>query len=174
MDGIPVRLGPSQKEASHARFNRCIALWCRSPELLCLFKPAGTGEYFHDARDQSTRHVPIIATAANKAIWLFYQGIYGPLEAISSEAYESRDRNARGSEDGSAEERVVGTLDGRQGSFVLEHTAANDLRVNGDFLIVAGSGSGQLRGITGHLMTDRHEKPYRYELIYSVPDPAQK
>jgi hypothetical protein len=56
--------------------------------------------------------------------------------------------------DGSASfvavERVVGTLDGRSGSFVLqdEGTLAGN-RVKGTWFVVAGSGTGELAGLRG-------------------------
>ncbi|HEU5107638.1 MAG TPA: DUF3224 domain-containing protein, partial [Micromonosporaceae bacterium] len=53
-----------------------------------------------------------------------------------------------------AVERVIGTLHGRQGSFVLTHIAgeAHGHRVS----VVPGSGTADLRGISGELVIERH------------------
>ena len=57
--------------------------------------------------------------------------------------------------DGSASfvavERITGTLDGRQGSFVLQDrgTLDKDGAVLGEWFVVAGSGTGELAGLTG-------------------------
>jgi hypothetical protein len=47
-------------------------------------------------------------------------------------------------------QRVVGTVGGRRGSFVLESTGAFDgKQASGPLTIVRGSGTGELRGIAG-------------------------
>jgi hypothetical protein len=50
-----------------------------------------------------------------------------------------------------AQERITGTLAGRTGSFVLEHGASmgEDAKTVQWARVVAGSGSGQLAGLTG-------------------------
>ncbi len=54
-----------------------------------------------------------------------------------------------------AVERVVGSVHGRAGGFVLTHTAgeAHGMRV----AVVPGSGTGELKGITGEIVISRHE-----------------
>ncbi len=54
-----------------------------------------------------------------------------------------------------AVERVIGTVHGRDGGFVLTHTAgeAHGMKV----AVVPGSGTGELQGITGELVISRHE-----------------
>jgi hypothetical protein len=56
--------------------------------------------------------------------------------------------------DGSASfcgiERVVGTLDGRAGSFLLQDSGTlQGNQVSGNWFVVPGSGSGQLAGLRG-------------------------
>ena len=47
-------------------------------------------------------------------------------------------------------ERVVGTLDGRDGTFVLQHTGTFDGAVaKAELAVVDGSGTGDLTGLTG-------------------------
>jgi hypothetical protein len=54
-----------------------------------------------------------------------------------------------------AVERLNGTVHGRDGGFVLTHTAgeAHGMKV----AVVPGSGTGQLKGITGEIVISRHE-----------------
>ena len=77
--------------------------------------------------------------------------------------------------DGSARyvglERVDGTLDGRPGSFVLEDAGTfRDGVAASSFLIVEGSGTGELAGITGHASVDAiHADTQTMTLEYAVP-----
>ena len=68
-------------------------------------------------------------------------------------------------------ERVVGTLDGRKGSFVLQHLATMD--ANGPQMtvqIVPGSGTGELQGITGTLVITIAKGEHTYDLAYTLPE----
>lgn len=55
-----------------------------------------------------------------------------------------------------AQERIVGTLDGLEGSFVLEHRASmgEGFPTVTDAAVVPGSGTGALAGITGTGMVE--------------------
>jgi hypothetical protein len=64
-------------------------------------------------------------------------------------------------------ERITGSVHGRKGNFVITHTAdiANGMTVP----VVAGSGTDELRGITGQLTIERaddgtHTYTFEYEL----------
>ena len=47
-------------------------------------------------------------------------------------------------------ERVIGRIDGRSGSFVLQHNGTFEGRTaRGDWFVVPGSGTGDLRGLRG-------------------------
>jgi hypothetical protein len=47
-------------------------------------------------------------------------------------------------------ERVIGKMDGRSGSFVIQHTGTFDAKgVQDRWFIVPGSGTGDLQGLTG-------------------------
>lgn len=67
-------------------------------------------------------------------------------------------------------ERVAGTLNGRSGSFVLQHTGTMD---HGEqqlsITVVPDSGTGQLAGITGTFKIEIVEGDHFYELDYSLP-----
>src|SRR5262245_21975934 len=67
--------------------------------------------------------------------------------------------------DGSASfvgiEQVTGTLDGREGSFVLQHSGSDDGHTaTGQWTVVPGSGTGQLKGLSGQgeLKLSRNEQ----------------
>jgi hypothetical protein len=67
-------------------------------------------------------------------------------------------------------ERVSGTLDGRQGTFVLQHSGtmsrgAPELVVR----VVPDSGTGELVGITGSMRIIIAAGKHSYELDYSIP-----
>ncbi|HWU79553.1 MAG TPA: DUF3224 domain-containing protein [Caulobacter sp.] len=70
-----------------------------------------------------------------------------------------------------ATERVVGTLDGKTGSFALVHRGAmrgKDVSMVID--IVPDSGSGALKGISGRLVITVVEGKHQYALEYALPD----
>ncbi|HAT29666.1 MAG TPA: DUF3224 domain-containing protein [Janthinobacterium sp.] len=67
-------------------------------------------------------------------------------------------------------ERISGTLDGRGGSFVVRHSGA----MSGGaeqlaLLIVADSGTRQLRGISGGMTITSAEQGHTYALSYCLP-----
>ena len=75
--------------------------------------------------------------------------------------------------DGSASyvglEHVVGRLGGRAGSFIIQHTGADDGQAaTGTWSVVPGSGTGDLRGLSGqgNFSATRDEKQYRFTLEY--------
>jgi uncharacterized protein DUF3224 len=69
-----------------------------------------------------------------------------------------------------AMERVTGTLKGRTGSFVLQHSGtmtrgAPQLSVT----VVPDSGTGQLEGLTGTMTIKIDEGKHSYDLEYTLP-----
>lgn len=87
----------------------------------------------------------------------------------------------RGSAGYVALELVEGDLHGRAGSFAFQqlgvmHGAGQRL----DYLVVPGSGTGELAGVTGTLELILDESEHRYELTYRLdadadaPDPTEK
>jgi hypothetical protein len=47
-------------------------------------------------------------------------------------------------------ERITGTLDGKQGSFIIEHVGTFAGEPRSAWTVVAGSGTGELESIAGH------------------------
>lgn len=67
-------------------------------------------------------------------------------------------------------EVVTGELGGKQGSFALQHFATMDSR--GPIMtiaIVPGSGTGELRGISGTFTITIKDGRHSYDLEYSLP-----
>ena len=69
-----------------------------------------------------------------------------------------------------AVERLMGTLQGQQGSFVLHHTGimnrgAQKLTIN----VVPDSGTNQLSGITGTMTIRIADGKHFYDLDYTLP-----
>ena len=69
-------------------------------------------------------------------------------------------------------ERVTGSLNGRSGSFVFQHTGtmtrgAQQLSIS----VVPDSGTGALAGISGSFRLDIVDGKHFYEFEYSLPQP---
>jgi len=69
-------------------------------------------------------------------------------------------------------EFVVATLAGRNGSFMLQHSGVMDRGASTLTLrVVPGSGTGELRGLTGSMSIDIVEKQHFYTLSYDFAEP---
>jgi hypothetical protein len=67
-------------------------------------------------------------------------------------------------------ERVVGTLQGRSGSFVFQHSGTmNQGAQRLAITVVPGSGTGALAGLSGSFKIDIVEGRHFYEFEYSLP-----
>ncbi len=68
-------------------------------------------------------------------------------------------------------EVFTGTLAERQGTFALQHSATMDQSGrNMSVIVVPGSGTGQLQGISGTLTIDIENGQHSYDLSYTLPD----
>ena len=68
-------------------------------------------------------------------------------------------------------ERVRGTLDGREGTFVLQHSGTmSPGHMHIDVLVTPGSGTGALTGLSGRLTLRQEGAVHHYELAYDLPD----
>ena len=95
---------------------------------------------------------------------------HGPLEATSLGQMVSVGTAVKGSAAYSAIERVTGTLEGRAGTFVLQHTGVMN-RGNGSLTItvVPDSGTGALAGLTGTMTITIENKQHFYGFDYALP-----
>jgi Protein of unknown function (DUF3224) len=68
-------------------------------------------------------------------------------------------------------ERFTGTVHGRKGSFVMQHSGTMSQRLGQQLSIkvVPDSGSGALRGIEGQFLLQIEQGQHHYALEYSLP-----
>ena len=95
----------------------------------------------------------------------------GDLEATSKGEMLSVMTEVKGSAGYVALERVTGTLHGRSGAFVLQHSGtmtrnAPEMRVT----VVPDSGAGQLVALAGRMTIKIADRKHFYELDYTLPE----
>jgi hypothetical protein len=96
---------------------------------------------------------------------------HGELEATSKGEMLSAGTNVKGSAGYVAIERVTGTLAGRRGTFVLQHTGtmnrgAAELSIS----VVPDSGTDQLTGLSGTMGITIESGKHFYEFDYTFGD----
>jgi Protein of unknown function (DUF3224) len=96
---------------------------------------------------------------------------HGDLEATSTVEMMTAMTGVKGSAGYVAIERVTGTLQGRTGSFVLQHSGTmtrgeQHLAVS----IVPDSGTGELKGIDGSMVINIVDGKHSYVLDYRLPE----
>jgi hypothetical protein len=95
---------------------------------------------------------------------------HGDLDGIAKGTMLTAGTDVKGSAGYVAMERVTGTLQGRSGSFVLQHSgtmAHGEARQS--ITVVPDSGTGQLVGIAGKLTVIIAGGKHSYEFEYSLP-----
>jgi len=94
---------------------------------------------------------------------------YGDLEGSSKGQMLAVSTDVQGSAGYVAMERVIGKLDGREGSFALQH---NGTMTRGtpelSIIVVPDSGTGELVGLTGKMSINIVEGKHYYELEYTL------
>jgi hypothetical protein len=94
---------------------------------------------------------------------------HGALEASSVVQMLSAGTAVKGSAGYVAIELVVGRLDGRAGTFVLQHSGSmNRGAASLSVTVVPDSGTGELAGLTGTMTIDIVEGKHSYRLEYSL------
>jgi len=109
------------------------------------------------------------APDAAVARMLLYKEFHGDLEAIAHGEMMAAHEPLTGAGVYVALDRVTGTLNGRSGSFLIAHRGIRN--ADGQELsivIVPGSGTGQLTGITGSVGIEIVGKEHFYTLQYEV------
>ena len=111
-----------------------------------------------------------IARTANLGRLTIDKRFHGDLEANAKGEMLATQSDVKGSAGYVALERVTGKLQGRSGSFVLQHSGT--MTPGGTHLaitVVPDSGTGQLAGIAGSLTIKVDHGQHSYELDYSLP-----
>jgi Protein of unknown function (DUF3224) len=95
----------------------------------------------------------------------------GDLDATSKGEMLSAGTAVKGSAGYVAIERVSGALNGRAGTFVLQHSGTmNRGEPQLTVTIVPDSGTGQLAGLAGRMTIKIEAKAHVYELEYTLPE----
>jgi hypothetical protein len=94
----------------------------------------------------------------------------GDLDGTSTGTMIGAGSPARGSAGYVAMEKFTGTLAGRMGSFILQHsgTMAND-KLQMTIAVVPSTGTGQLEGISGTMTIRTNNGAHFYDFDYSLP-----
>jgi hypothetical protein len=95
----------------------------------------------------------------------------GDLSATARGQMLSALTTVKGSAGYVAIDHVTGELDGRKGSFVLQHSGAMNRGAQSlSIMVVPDSGSGELAGISGTLSINIIDGKHFYDFIYSIPE----
>jgi hypothetical protein len=99
---------------------------------------------------------------------------HGDLEGTSKGQMLSTVTEVKGSAGYVAIERVTGTLQGRTGSFSLQHTGTMNRGVAElSVTVIPDSGTGQLVGLAGKLNIIITDGKHSYEFDYTLPDASK-
>jgi hypothetical protein len=97
--------------------------------------------------------------------------IHGDLEATSKGTMLTAGTDVKGSAGYVAIERVTGSLQGRTGTFVLQHTGTmNRGAFQLSITVVPDSGTGQLLGLTGKFNITIADGKHSYDFEYTLPE----
>jgi hypothetical protein len=110
------------------------------------------------------------ADDAPVARMLLYKEFHGDLEAIAHGEMMAAHEPLTGAGVYVAIDRVTGTLHGKGGSFLIAHRGIRHSEGQQlEIVIVPGSGTGQLAGITGTVGIEIVNKEHFYSVAYELP-----
>jgi len=96
---------------------------------------------------------------------------HGDLEATNKDQMLAAGTDGKGSAGYVAIERVTGMLQGRTGSFVLQHSGTLTRgAAQQSITVVPDSGTGQLVGLTGKMAINIVDSKHSYDFDYTVPE----
>jgi len=96
---------------------------------------------------------------------------HGSLEATSKGEMLSGGGTVKGSGGYVAIERITGTLDGRTGTFILQHNGTMQAGVfHLNVIVVPDSGTSQLTGLQGSMDIIIKDGKHSYDFTYTLPD----
>jgi hypothetical protein len=97
---------------------------------------------------------------------------HGDLDATSKGQMLTAGTDVKGSAGYVAIERITGTLEGRSGSFVFQHSGTLTRGApQQSITVVPDSGTGQLVGLAGQMTINIAEGKHSYEFEYTLPQP---
>lgn len=111
------------------------------------------------------------AGAAGLARMILDKRFHGDLEATSQGQMLSAGTAVQGSAGYVALERVSGSLQGRTGTFVLQHHGLMDRgKPSLTITVVPDSGTGELTGISGTMSIEIANGQHSYDFEHALPD----
>jgi Protein of unknown function (DUF3224) len=125
--------------------------------------------------DVKTVPLPPDDTTGGAAIGRFAldKQFHGDLAASSKGQMLGAGDPAAGTAGYVAMEYVTGALNGRSGSFALQHTGTMGAgKMSLSVAVVPGSGAGELKGISGTMTIVIADGKHSYEFDYALPEPA--
>jgi hypothetical protein len=95
---------------------------------------------------------------------------HGDLEASSKGEMLAAQSGVKGSAGYVAIEQVTGTVQGRHGTFFLQHSGTMDRSVPQlSVTVIPDSGTGELEGLTGRMTIDIADGKHLYDFEYTLP-----
>jgi len=105
---------------------------------------------------------------------LLTKKFHGDLVATARGQMLSAGTTTRGSAGYVAIDHLTGELDGRKGSFVLQHAGSMNRGVPTlSIMVVPDSGTDELTGLSGTLSINVIDGRHFYDFIYSIPEQAR-
>lgn len=141
--------------------------------LQCVFAQEETAAVSTHARGTFTVAIMTLSPAPAEGLtrYSINKEMHGDLVATSKGEMFSGGNPKEGAAGYVAIEVVTGTLQGKHGSFALQQLATMDASgPKMTVVVVPGSGTGQLKGITGTLVITIADGRHSYDLDYSLPN----
>ena len=123
--------------------------------------------------DFEVKVLPQAADSGFEAVarMLLDKQFHGDLEAVSKGQMLAHSTAVQGSAGYVAIEQVTGTLQGRTGTFVLQHSGImNHGTPNLTITVVPDSGTGQLQGLAGKMDIQIEGGKHSYVFEYTLPE----
>lgn len=131
--------------------------------------PSAKGTFKVDLKTQGESSTVDAVTIGRKSIDKVFEG---GITGTSVGEMLSAGGAVKGSAGYVAIERVSGTVDGRAGTFVLQHHATMDRGTPAlSIIVVPDTGTSELAGISGAFKLDIREGVHYYELEYEIATP---
>jgi hypothetical protein len=151
-------------------FSIALSLACLSPQ-----SPAQQKEIpmTHHAHGTFTVKVQPLTPAPAEGLsrYSIDKEIHGDLEATSKGEMFGGGDYKQGTAGYVAIEMITGTLNGKHGSFALQHSSTMDQSgAKMNIIVVPGSGTGELKGIAGVFTIKIENGQHSYDLDYTLPE----
>jgi hypothetical protein len=149
-----------------------VGMWFFAVAWQCVVAQPRDGSMTSHARGTFTVTVLPLSPAPAEGLtrYSINKEIHGDLEATTRGEMFSGGDPKQGVAGYVAIEVVTGTLQGKHGSFALQHLATMDSSgAKMNVVVVPGSGTGELKGISGTFTIKIADGVHSYDLDYSLP-----